>query len=215
MGARLVFVDVDTQIDFMLPQGALYVPGAEEIIPNLRALMTCARHHGVPVISSADAHPPNDPSFAQWPPHCVIGTPGAQRIPETQFLAPSRLPNRLISFPPSMDFEGQTIVEKTAYDVLANPNFDPLLERLAPTRAVVFGVATEYCIRSSALSLRGRRIPVDLVVDAIKGITPDESKKAIQEMTGAGVRLVKTEEVLAEIGCAGTTASISGFQDRQ
>jgi nicotinamidase/pyrazinamidase len=62
---------------------------------------------------------------------------------------------------------------------------------------VVFGVATEYCVRADALALRERGFPVDLVVDAIKPITEAGGRKAIEEMQAAGVRLVKTAEVCA------------------
>ena len=78
MNEPLVFFDVDTQVDFILPTGALYVPGAEQIVPNLKKLMDYARANRIPVLSSADAHPPDDKSFAQWPPHCVVGTEGAE-----------------------------------------------------------------------------------------------------------------------------------------
>jgi len=61
---RLVFLDVDTQVDFMSPRGRLYVPHAEEIIPNLAKLMLWARDHRIPIISSADTHAPDDPEFA-------------------------------------------------------------------------------------------------------------------------------------------------------
>src|SRR3981081_1310085 len=71
---RTVFVDVDTQIDFMLPHGNLYVPGAETIIPNLERLMAFAREHDVPVISSVDAHSAHDEEFRDFSPHCVKGT---------------------------------------------------------------------------------------------------------------------------------------------
>ena len=76
MKAGMVFVDVDTQVDFMLPAGKLYVTGAEQLIPNLAKLLTWARAYNILVLSTADAHTPNDPEFAQWPPHCVVGTPG-------------------------------------------------------------------------------------------------------------------------------------------
>ena len=74
MKAGMVFVDVDTQVDFMLPAGKLYVPRAEQLIPNLAKLMTWAREHNIPVLSTADAHSVDDPEFAQWPPHCVAGS---------------------------------------------------------------------------------------------------------------------------------------------
>ena len=190
-----VFLDVDTQVDFMLPTGSLYVPGAEQIVPNLQRLMTFARAHGIPVLSSADAHPPDDPSFAEWPPHCVVGTPGQRRIPETQFPSPTVIPNEPGAFRPPREWPGQTIVEKQAYDVSTNVNFDALLASLGRRRFVVFGVATEYCVLSSALALRKRDLGVDLVVDAVRPITEEGGRKAIEEMRRAGVRLVSTDAV--------------------
>jgi nicotinamidase/pyrazinamidase len=195
MDEPLVFLDVDTQVDFMLPTGSLYVPGAGEIVPNLKALTDCARAQGIPVISSADAHPPDDPSFAQWPPHCVVGTPGQRRIPETQFPSADIIPNRSGAFVGRREWNGQTIVEKQEYDVSTNVNFEDILASLGPRGWVVFGVATEYCVRSSALALRKRGFPVELVVDAIKPITEEGGRKALEEMEGAGVRLVETAQV--------------------
>lgn len=191
----LVFLDVDTQVDFMYPTGALYVPGAETIIPNLKRLMTYAQENRIPVLSSADAHQPDDPSFAQWPPHCVAGTPGQQRIPETQLPGASAVPNRPGAFRPLAEWPDQIIIEKQEYDASTNANFDAILAALGPCRFVVFGVATEYCVRSGALALRQRKQPVDLVVDAIKPITAEGERKAIEEMVAAGVGLVQTEEV--------------------
>jgi nicotinamidase/pyrazinamidase len=203
MHEPLVFLDVDTQVDFMLPAGALYVPKAEEIIPNLEKLIGCAREHDIPVLSSADAHPPDDPSFAQWPPHCVIHTPGQRRIPETQFSSPTVVPNRPGAFKPPQKWSRQTIIEKTEYEVSSNPNFEAILSSLKASfggfRLVVFGVATEYCVRGAALGLRQRGLPVDLVTDAIRPITEEGGRQATDEMLAAGVRLVKTEDVCASV----------------
>src|SRR5262245_11720479 len=84
----LVFVDIDTQFDFMDKGGSLYVPGAEEIVPNLRKLISFAKDRSVPVVASVDAHPADDPEFAQFPPHCVRDTPGQLKIGAT-VMAPS------------------------------------------------------------------------------------------------------------------------------
>ena len=200
MDEPLIFLDVDTQVDFMLPTGSLYVPGAEGIVPNLKALMNFARAQGIPVISSADAHPPDDPSFAQWPAHCVVGTPGQRRISETQFLSADVIPNRPGAFVAPREWAGQTIVEKQEYDVSTNVNFEDILASLGPRRWVVFGVATEYCVRSSALALRRRNLPVDLVVDAIRPISAEGGREALEEMTGAGVRLVDSGKVCCSAG---------------
>lgn len=197
MHESMVFFDVDTQVDFMLPGGRLYVPGAEQIIPNLTKLMSFAREHGIPVISSADAHTPDDPEFSLWPPHCVIGTPGQRRIAETQFPDAVVVPSREGAFIPPERWPAQIIIEKPTYDTAANPNFDLILRSLGPRRCVVFGVATEYCVRTDVLALRERGFPVDLVEDAIRAITEEGGCKALEEMKAVGVRPVKTADVCA------------------
>jgi nicotinamidase/pyrazinamidase len=191
----LVFFDVDTQVDFMRQTGRLYVPGAEQIVPNLRHLMDWARENDVPVISSADAHAPDDPEFKFWPPHCVIGTPGQRRIPETLFPAPVVVPCHPGDFHPPARWAGQYIVEKSTYSPWSNPNFEGVLQALDSRRAVVFGVATECCVLAVTRDLCRRGFLVDVVVDAIKPITEEGGRKALEEMAAAGVRTVTTADV--------------------
>ena len=191
----VVFFDVDTQMDFMDPGGRLYVPGAEQIVPNLRKLMQWARQNDVLVISSADAHAPDDPEFRIWPPHCVLGTPGQRRIPETLFPDAVVVPAQPGAFTPPKRWAGQLIIEKPTYDPQDNPNFTPILKALGQRRAVVFGVAAEYCVRAVALALRQHGLKVELVVDAIRPITEEGGRKALAEMGAAGVCMVTTAEV--------------------
>lgn len=195
MEPTLVFFDVDTQIDFMEPGGKLYVPHAEDIIPNLTRLMSYARERNIPVISSADAHAPNDPEFRIWPPHCVAGTRGQLRIKETSLPGAVKITMQSGPFVPPEEWPSQIIIEKDVYDTAANPNFDAILKALGPHRYIVFGVATEYCVRADVLALRARSKPVLLVVDAIKAITEEDGRKAIEEMVAAGAELVKTTDV--------------------
>jgi nicotinate phosphoribosyltransferase len=206
----VVFLDVDTQVDFMSPHGTLYVPGAEQIVPNLEKLMKHAREQNIPVISSADAHAPDDPSFAEWPPHCVVGTPGQRRILATQSPSALVIPNRPAAFHPPLNWTRQIVleVEKQAYSVAANPNFEAVLAALGPSRFVAFGVATDYCVKESVLALRALRLPVDVVVDAIRAITEEAGRRAIEEMVAAGVRLVTTEEVCSAVLEPAGTASL-------
>jgi nicotinamidase/pyrazinamidase len=194
-----VFFDVDTQVDFMCPTGRLYVPGAEQIVPNLSRLMNWARENDVPVISSADAHSPDDPEFKIWPSHCVVGTPGQKRIPETLFPAPVIVPCRPGAFQPPERWTGQFIVEKPTYFADDNPNFDAILDALRGRRAVVFGVATEFCVRADALTLCRRGFKVDVVIDAIKPITEDAGRKALEEMVAAGARMLTTAEICQSV----------------
>ena len=68
-----VFFDVDTQLDFLYPAGALYVPGAERLVPTLVKLTRFAAEHQLPMIATMDAHSEDDPEFTTWKPHCVEG----------------------------------------------------------------------------------------------------------------------------------------------
>ena len=81
--ARQVFYDIDTQYDFISKDGALSVPGAEDIRENLQELTNYAIENGIKIIASADAHPPDDKEFEIFPPHCVQGTPGQKKVEET------------------------------------------------------------------------------------------------------------------------------------
>jgi nicotinamidase/pyrazinamidase len=200
MREPLVFVDVDTQVDFMLPTGRLHVPGAERLVPNLARLMNWAREHEIPVLSSADAHLPDDPEFKIWPPHCVAGTAGQRRIQETQFAEAVIIPRRPHAFTPPERWVGQFIIEKSTYDPQDNPNFNEVLGALGPRHAVVFGVATEFCVRASTLALVHHGFPVDLVADAIKAISEEGGRQALEEMTAAGIRLVTAEETCKPSG---------------
>ncbi len=203
----LVFFDVDTQVDFMCREGKLYVPGAEQIVPNLRRLMTWARENDVPVISTADAHSPDDPEFAKWPPHCVAGTPGQQRIPETQLPSPVIVPARGGEFHPPRRWAGQFIVEKTTYSPEDNARFDDLLRALGPRRAVVFGVVSEYCVLATVRALRRRGFEVDLVTDAIKSLNEEVFRSALDELTLSGVRRVTTAQACTPVAAATSPAS--------
>lgn len=196
---KIVFVDVDTQADFMLPGGNLYVPGAEKIIPNLERLMEFARANGVPVISSVDAHLAQDEEFQQFPPHCVKGTPGQEKIPQTLLPQRTVLPNakQLLPGPEEVFRSPQWILEKQKFDLFTNVNAAALFERLAPERYLAFGVATEYCVRAAVLGLLRLGRPVGLVVDAIQGIAPGHCEAALREMQEAGAELFKTDEVVS------------------
>lgn len=192
---KTVFFDVDTQIDFLYPAGALYVPGAERIVPIVARLNRFAAERGIPVISTTDAHAEDDPEFRQWPPHCVKGTLG-QRKPEETLLEP-----RLVvpSNPGEFSVEGaaQIILEKQALDCFTNPNLPAILDRLGGERAVVYGVVTEYCVRACALGLLARGRAVEIVTDAIQTLKEEDGRRALEEIQAAGGRLTKLEEVLA------------------
>jgi len=193
----LFFMDIDTQRDFMLADGALYVPGAERIIPRLRRLFDFARKHGITIISSTDAHTPDDPEFRQFPPHCVQGTAGQRKIDETLLPRPVTIENRLVDRNLLELFQKnqQVIVQKQALDVFTNPMTERLLRAL-PQRAVVFGVTTEYCVKHACVGLRRLGIKTVLVTDAVCALSPAAGNGALAEMQQAGVEFVTTETLL-------------------
>lgn len=189
---KTVFVDVDTQIDFLFPAGALYVPGAERLLPAIARLNHFAAAHAIPLISTTDAHSEDDPEFRQWPPHCVAGTTGQLKPADT--LLPSRT---TLGFQPgaSLALAEQVIVEKQVLDVFGNPNFTTLLERLAADRYVVYGVATDYCVRCALTGLLGAAKPVVLVTDAIAAVNPGAGARTVEEFTFRGGILATVTEL--------------------
>src|SRR5215813_5085556 len=114
---RLLFWDVDTQVDFIHPDGKLYVPGAEKIVHNLRQLTEFAGRNHVLVVASACAHQDNDPEFEQYPPHCIVGTPGQKKITETRLGDAVTIPNRAVEIPPAIAGHQQIVLEKQQLDV--------------------------------------------------------------------------------------------------
>src|SRR5277367_2631619 len=89
----VIFWEVDTQADFMLPGGKLYVPGAEKLLPNIRRLTDAARQGRVFLASHGCFHTSDDPEFSIFPPHCVKGTAGADFVPEALSEKIVRVPN--------------------------------------------------------------------------------------------------------------------------
>ena len=201
LSRKLIFWEVDTQADFMLPRGKLYVPGAEKLLPNIRKLTDAARQGRVFLVSHGCYHPQDDPEFATFPPHCIKGTAGARIVPEA-------LTDRVISvsnepaaaLPPDLSPYQQILLEKQTLDIFESRHADHLLERLdRDAEFVVFGVVTEYCVRLAAKGLleRGRRVSV--VGDAIETLKPDDGKRTISELRTLGANFITTDQALARL----------------
>jgi len=199
MKTRLLYWDVDTQVDFIDRDGALPVPGAERIRSNLERLTRHAAEGDVPILSTSDTHVESDPEFEQFPPHCIGGTPGHEKIPETL------LEDSLVVDPGSIESQAerlakeevpQLVLQKGQLDPFDEETADRLLGELRPERVVVYGVATEYCVRLSVLGLLNRGYPVDVIRDAIKGINNDDAREACEEMEEQGARFTTTEDVV-------------------
>ncbi len=189
----MILIDEDTQVDFLLPAGALYVPGAERLLPVYEKIFREVRERGVPVLSSVDAHAENDPEFAQWPPHCVKGTLGQQKAPCT--LLPER---KVVENRPGARLDPQAqqmIVEKQTLDVFSNPNWERLLALHPDDECAVIGVATDYCVRHVIEGLLARGRKVAIVTDAIAGIDAAASQRVLDSAVARGARLTTSAEL--------------------
>jgi nicotinamidase/pyrazinamidase len=173
-----VFFDIDTQIDFLYPAGALYVEGAERLLPAFQKLNQYAAAHGIPVISTADAHAEDDPEFRQWPAHCVVGTAGQQK-PAATLLGGTK----------------QAIIEKQELDAFSNPDMARVVEEFGADRCVVYGVVTEFCVRLAVLGLRKMGKSLEVVTDAVCPLDEAAARRTLEELQAAGARLTTVADV--------------------
>jgi len=205
----LILWDVDTQVDFMLPDGKLYVPGAEETIPALRRLVEAARAAGVVHVASADDHELPDPELSDtpdfldtYPPHCLRGTRGAAKIPETEQADP--LPLSLTPYPPGLvpglvHGRREILLLKKSFDVFTNPNTEALLAALDPDEIVVCGVATDVCDDAAIRGFLTRGRTVSFVEDAARGLSEERVAACTAAWRERGVRFTTAAEVVARL----------------
>jgi nicotinamidase/pyrazinamidase len=183
-----IWFDVDTQKDFMNPDGALYVTGAEKLKPNIAKLVDYALENDIPIFGSSDCHY-GTKYFSDvegelkkyggpFPDHCMFDTDGSARIEETE--------ESLVE-----EFEKQT------YDVFTNSLIRQTLQDYDVDEAVVYGVATDYCVRAAVVGMEKLGIKCYVVEDAIAGVAKETTETSIAEMKVAGAKFVKTADVLS------------------
>ena len=196
--------DVDTQVDFMLPDGKLYVAGAEQTIPAMAKLVRGAREAGLVHVASGDDHELTDDEISDepdwrttYPPHCLRGTRGARKIPETEQDDP--VPIGLADLPERFLAGREFLLLKKHFDVFTNPNTERLLDRLDPDEVILFGVATDVCDDAAIRGLleRGRR--VRFVEDASRGLDDDRVAACTTSWRERGVEFTTVDEVLATL----------------
>ena len=205
MSRSPILWDVDTQIDFVLPGGKLAVPGADAATPAMARLVGWARENDIVHVASADDHELTDPEISgspdfvsTYPPHCLRGTRGAQRIAETEQVDP--LPLSHVAYPPGLvpaliAGRREILLLKKSFDVFTNPNADAVLEALDPSEVIVFGVAADVCNHAAIVGLlrRGRRVA--FVEDASRGLDEERTRVCLAQWRDGGVRFTKSENV--------------------
>ena len=205
-----VFWDVDTQVDFIHPDGKLHVAGAETIVGNLAALTNHAHANGIRIVGSSDSHAPTDdelsetPDFVDtYPPHCLAGTPGQRRIPETALrdvfvVEPDDATADVLERLPR--HAGDILFHKRYFDVFTNPNVGPVIDALAIDEVVLYGVALDVCNRYAVEGLLERYpgLTITVVTDAVRAINEDRRGELLDDWKHRGVRLTRTAEIVAK-----------------
>jgi nicotinamidase/pyrazinamidase len=174
------------------------------LLPNIRKLTDAARRGDVFLVSHGCFHPPNDPEFNQFPPHCMKGTPGAEFVPEALTENFVRLENDAHAKLPEDLFRYQQIIlEKQTLDIFESRHANDLVQRLGNhAEFVVFGVVTEYCVSYAVKGLLQRKRRVALVRDAIETLAPNVGHQTLDELTSLGARLVTTDAILEQLSIA-------------
>lgn len=200
-----LFWNVDTQFDFVSPQGKLYVQGAELLKPNWKRITQFAKEKSIFVVNTADFHFADsveldtNPDFIEtFPPHCMAHTKGAEYIEETK-------PENPIIFDWDKKYDNvakilsdkrnrNIIIRKDAFDVFTgNSNTDSILKILNPKVVIVYGVTTNVCVNDAVVGLSERVEKVYVVEDAIKELPniplPFENWKSL------GVKMIQLNEL--------------------
>jgi nicotinamidase/pyrazinamidase len=203
VAGRLLW-DVDTQVDFIRADGKLAVPGAEEALPAMARLVEAARAAGIPHVASADDNELTDaeisaePDFrTTYPPHCLRGTRGAEKVPETEQADP--VPLALTDVPDRWLAGREFLLLKKSFDVFTNPHADRLLRLLDPDEVIVFGVASDVCNDAAVRGLLARGRAVTYVAEAARGLDPGRTAACEAVWREGGVRFATVDEVAASL----------------
>ena len=182
---RDAIILVDVQNDFC-PGGALPVPEGDRVVPALNALLKRVRAF---TVATRDWHPPTHCSFKPqggvWPVHCVSGTRGADFHPD---LAADRVAHVVSK---------ATRPDEEAYSGFQGTDLADLLRKRGTQRVFVAGLATDYCVKATALDAVKHGFETTVLEDAIRGVEvqPGDCARALEEMKRAGIRLLRTEDL--------------------
>jgi nicotinamidase/pyrazinamidase len=186
---RDALIIVDMQNDFM-PGGALPVPDGDKIIPVLNEYIEKFEKNNLPVFYTRDWHPENHISFKGyggiWPKHCVQNTKGAEFHKDLKFPLDNKF---IISKGTSRDFD--------AYSGFQGTILNELLKERGVKRIFVGGVATDYCVKNTALGGLNLGYQVFILEDGIKGvdINQGDSEKALEYLLNRGAVLINLGDI--------------------
>jgi len=184
---------VDVQNDFADPSGSLSVRGGADIVPRLNAEIQRAMEVGATVIYTQDWHPPSTPHFAKdggiWPVHCVTDTWGAAFHPALVVAGPSVRKGSN----GEDGYSGFTMRDPvTGAD--RPTELESMLREQGVSRVVIGGLATDYCVRATAMDAVDRGFAVAVLTDAVAAVErqPGDGARALEDVAAAGADLDTT-----------------------
>jgi nicotinamidase/pyrazinamidase len=203
MKKDLIFWDVDTQADFMLPEGKLYVPGAETIVDKVSKVRKFAMDNGYSIIGDIDWHKTeneeisNNPDFKEtFPPHCMAGEPGSERVGylgtlPIEYVESKRMDAMKLSKLIEKE-QFHIIIRKESIDAFDNPNADKLIELIKPAAVAVFGVALDFCVYYVLRGLaKHSSIKLYLFKDVVKALGARPQQDILNELREIGVEITE------------------------
>ncbi len=196
--ARTALLVVDVQNDFADPKGSLSVRGGEAVVPRCSQAARDAAEAGAYVAYTQDWHPHDTPHFAKdggiWPVHCVAGSWGAWFHPDLEVGGPS-----IRKGSNGEDgYSGFTMRDPVTGSTMPT-QLEGLLRRHEIERIVIGGLATDYCVKATALDAVRLGFDTTILTDAIAAVNlePTDGEQAIDEMQAAGVHLARVSEYVA------------------
>jgi nicotinamidase/pyrazinamidase len=208
---RIIFWDVDTQFDFMNPQGRLYVPGADSIVDNVSEVRRLALENGYCIIASVDWHSLEDEEISLTPnnkstfaPHCLAFEPGSERVGylgqvPVDFVELERMNETELAGLVERD-QFHLVIRTNSVNVFENPNTVTLLDLVRPRRVVVFGVALDVCVYHAVSGLLAwGRSEISVLEDAVKGLGIKKDEEVYEEFRRQGVRMTRVGELTKEL----------------
>ncbi|MDH4335094.1 MAG: isochorismatase family protein [Chloroflexota bacterium] len=189
-GPTTALIVVDLQNDFADPAGSLSVRGGEEVVGRVNDQVQRAVAAGAPVFYTQDWHPASTPHFAKdggiWPVHCVADTWGADFHPNLIVAGESVRKGR----DGEDGYSGFTVRDPTTGDERPT-GLEASLRQLRVTEVVVCGLATDYCVRATALDAARLGFRATLLTDAVAAVdlASGDGERALTEMSAAGITL--------------------------
>jgi len=178
---------VDVQNDFADPSGSLYVKGGEHVVALINAEVARALAAGSLVVYTRDWHPESTPHFQKdggvWPVHCVMNSWGAEFHPDLLVDGPEVKKGS----GGEDGYSGFSMRHPDTEEVIPT-ELESLLRRRGVVRLVIAGLATDYCVRATALDGLARHFEVQLLARAMRPVdlNPGDGRRAIDEVIAAG-----------------------------